>query len=247
MISFTPEQRFIVTGASSGIGEGTALLLNSLGATVIGIARNSQRLAGMKEKAARPENVFLEVKDLAEDPAALPAYMKTLKDKYGKFQGLAGCAGIADVKPLQMIEPEDVKRIFDIDYLVPIFLAKGFADRRINNGRGASMVFISSMAAHFSNKGHTIYAGAKAALTASMKCIAREVASQGVRVNCVSPSDILTPMTQSDPELLERKRPHYPLGFGEVSDVANMIVYLLSDCARYLSTQDYRIDSGTTL
>ena len=59
MVSFTAEQRFIVTGASSGIGEGVALLLNELGATVIGIGRNQERLEGMKTKAKHPENMFL--------------------------------------------------------------------------------------------------------------------------------------------------------------------------------------------
>ena len=67
MISFNPEQRFIVTGASSGIGEGVALLLNELGATVIGIGRNAERLEGMKAKCKHPENVFLEQKELTED------------------------------------------------------------------------------------------------------------------------------------------------------------------------------------
>ena len=76
MISFTSEQRFIVTGASSGIGEGVALLLNELGATVVGIGRNQERLEAMKAKAKRPENIFLEQKDLAEDIAGLPAWSR---------------------------------------------------------------------------------------------------------------------------------------------------------------------------
>ena len=86
MISFAAEQRFIVTGASSGIGRGVALLLNELGATVIGIGRNEERLQAMKEKVRFPENVFLEQKDLVEDIAGLPSYVKQLREKYGKFQ-----------------------------------------------------------------------------------------------------------------------------------------------------------------
>ena len=102
MVSFNAEQRFIVTGASSGIGEGVALLLNELGATVIGIGRNVGRLEAMKAKAKAPERVFLEVKELTEDIAGLPAYVKALKDKYGKFSGLAYCAGITLNQPLQL-------------------------------------------------------------------------------------------------------------------------------------------------
>ena len=81
MISFAAEQRFIVTGASSGIGRGVALLLNELGATVIGIGRNEERLQAMKEKVRFPENVFLEQKDLVEDIAGLPSYVKQLREK----------------------------------------------------------------------------------------------------------------------------------------------------------------------
>ena len=63
MIAFTNDQRYIVTGASSGIGEGVALLLSELGATVIGVGRNQERLDGMKAKAKCPDRIFLEQKD----------------------------------------------------------------------------------------------------------------------------------------------------------------------------------------
>jgi short-subunit dehydrogenase len=129
MISFTAEQRFVVTGASSGIGEGVALLLNELGATVIGIGRNQERLEGMKAKAKHPENVFLEQKDLAEDIAGLPAYVKELKEKYGKFSGMAYCAGVSSIVPIRMFEYETAKRMFDINYHAPMFMTKGMVDR----------------------------------------------------------------------------------------------------------------------
>lgn len=103
MISFNKEQRFIVTGASSGLGEGTALLLNELGATVVGIARNEERLKVMKAKCKYPENMHIEIKDLTEDIEGLPQYVKELKNKYGKFSGMAYCAGITQVQPLKLL------------------------------------------------------------------------------------------------------------------------------------------------
>lgn len=117
MISFNKEQIFIVTGASSGIGEGVALLLNELGATVVGIARNEKRLNEMKTKCKYPENMHIEIKDLAEDIEGLPNYIKELKNKYGKFTGLAYCAGICQVNPLQTLNYNEMKTLFDIDYL----------------------------------------------------------------------------------------------------------------------------------
>ena len=81
MISFNKEDVFLVTGASSGLGEGVALLLNELGATVIGIARNKERLEAMQAKCKKPENMHIEIKDLAQDIEHLPLYVKELKNK----------------------------------------------------------------------------------------------------------------------------------------------------------------------
>lgn len=252
MISFTSEQRFIVTGASSGIGEAVALLLNELGASVIGIARNQKRLEAMKAKAKYPEHVFLEQKDLAEDIKGLPVYVKVLKDKYGKFSGMAYCAGITGIYPLQTLDIENAQRVFNINYFSPLFMTKGFIDRRNNVGKGASCVYISSIDAKICTRGQPIYSGTKAGLAASIKAVSKEVAPQGIRMNCVLPSMIKTPMTLDDFSQLtgvteDMQKNIYPFGWGEPSDVANLIVFLLSDKAKFISGQNYVIDSGGAL
>ncbi len=242
MISFTSEQKFIVTGASSGIGEGVALLLSELGATVIGIARNQERLEGMKAKAKHPENVFLEQKDLAADIPGLPAYVKALKDKYGKFHGMAYCAGLPCINPLRAVEYDDIQRIFAVNYFAPVFMAKGFADRRNNDGNRSVMVFMASGGGVHCDPGMTEYAGSKGALIATMQSIARELAPQGIRVNCVSPSLISTPM--ADEIARSYAEGKYPFGIGTVADAANMVIYLLSDQAKWITAQNYIVDCG---
>lgn len=242
MISFTAEQRFIVTGASSGIGEGVALLLNELGATVIGIGRNQERLEGMKAKAKHPDNIFLEQKDLAEDIAGLPAYVKSLKEKYGKFQGLACCAGLSGIMPLRAIDYEGMQAMFAINYFAPVFMAKGFADKRNNNGSGSAIVCIASRGGVRPDPGMTSYAGTKGALIATMQSVAKELAPTGLRVNCVSPALIQTNMANETERLYAEGK--YPMGLGAVSDVANMIVYLLAEQSRWISGQNYVIDCG---
>ncbi len=246
MIKFNKEQIYIVTGASSGLGEGTALLLNELGATVVAIARNSDRLEAMRSKCKYPENMHIEIKDLADNIDGLPAYIKELKNKYGKFSGMAYCAGITNIQPLKILDINEMKKLFDIDYFAPIALAKGFADKRNNIGPGASAVFISSLAATACNRAMTGYSGAKSALIASVRCIAKEYASQKIRFNCVSPSDIQTPMQNWLKEIKgdEQTSCVYPMGIGEVSDVANMIIYLLSDKSKWITAQNYTIDCG---
>ena len=111
MSLFTKEQVFLVTGASSGIGQGVALKLNQEGATVVAIARRADKLEETKAQAAAPESFFCEVKDLAEDIADLPKYMKSLKDKYGKLSGLAYCAGIDEIVPLRALDLEDMQKL----------------------------------------------------------------------------------------------------------------------------------------
>lgn len=242
MISFTADQRFLVTGASSGIGEGVALLLNKLGATVIGIGRNQERLNGMKAKADHPESVFLEQKDLTDDIAGLPAYVKSLKDKYGKFQGLAYCAGLDSIQPLRAVELGTIRNIFDVNYFAPVFMAKGFADKRINTGLSSAMVFIASGGGVHCDPGMTSYAGSKGALIATMQSIARELAPSGMRVNCVSPSLIQTNMANDIARAYAEGK--YPFGIGTVPDVANMVAYLLAEQSHWITAQNYIIDCG---
>ena len=244
MSLFTKEQIFLVTGASSGIGQGVALKLNQEGATVVAIARRADKLEETKAQAAAPENFFCEVKDLTEDIADLPKYLKSLKDKYGKLSGLAYCAGITKISPLQCLEYDRLLAMYKVDTFAPIMMLKGFADRRVNAGKGSACVLFSSIAAHISTKGQVEYASAKAALTAAAKAVAHEVAPSGVRVNVISPSDISTPMTHIDPDYLKNKASMYPLGVGEVADAAELAVFLLSEKSKWITAQDYVLDCG---
>lgn len=247
MISFEKDQIYIVTGASSGIGEGTALLLNKLGATVVAIARNEKRLNEMKSKSVYPENIHIETRDLAENISELPEYIKELKLKYGKFSGLAYCAGTGLLQPLIGFNLEETKKVFDINYFAAIAMAKGFADKRNNIGKGSSAVFVSSFASVIPSKGQLTYAGTKAALDASIKVIASEYVSKGIRFNTVQPSEIATPLLDERAAFLGEKKlaRRYPLGIGEVDDVANFIAFLLSDATKWITKQSYVIDCGS--
>ena len=242
---FSKEDIFLVTGASSGIGQGTAIKLIEQGASVIATGRSLEKLEETKKLCLHPENIHLEPKNLTENIDDLPLWVKSLKEKYGKLRGLVCCAGIIDVKPLQLLEENAVKKLFDINYFVPVFLAKGFADKRNNVGEGASITFIASIAGILGDKGQISYGGAKAALITTAKSISHELANKKIRVNCISPGDIKTPMNeQAIKEFNHETSDRYVLGIGEVSDVANLVAFLASDQARWITGQNYILDGG---
>lgn len=242
-MEFNKEDIFLVTGASSGIGQGIAQKLNELGAGVIAVARSVNKLEEAKNNSKFPENFFVEPKDLTENIEELPNFIKNLKEKYGKLRGLICCAGIGNPRALQIIEEKMSKDVFDINFFVPVFLAKGFADKR-NHTQNSSIVFIASSAGVYPDKGQTIYAASKAALIAAMKSISKELAQKGVRVNSISPAYVETPMFYKDKENIGANVEDYPLGIGKPIDLANMTAFLLSEEARWITGQNYIMDGG---
>lgn len=244
MNSFSKEQIFIVTGASSGIGQEISLFLNKLGATVVAIGRNQERLLSLKKQSSSPDALYIEQKDLSEDISNLPNYIKVLKDKYGKFTGMVCSAGMDLLLPIQALDFNNSKLLFDINYFVPLFLAKGFIDKRVNVGLGSSIVFIASTAGVYPEKGQTLYAASKAALIASAKSISKEIASKGLRCNCISPAIVETPMYLKSKESIGMDVSNYALGIGKPTDIAEMSTFLLSDKARWITGQNYIMDGG---
>lgn len=242
-MKFNKEDIFIVTGASSGIGKAVAQKLNELGASVLAVARSVDKLEETKINSMFPDNIYIEPKDLTENIEELPNFVKNLKEKYGKLRGLICCAGVDNPRALQIIEEKMSKDVFDINYFVPIFLAKGFADKR-NHTQNSSIVFIASSAGVYPDKGQTIYAASKAALIASSKSISKELALKGVRVNSISPAYVETPMYQKNLETIGTNIEDYPLGIGKPDDLANMTAFLLSDEARWITGQNYIMDGG---
>lgn len=242
MNNFNCQDFFLVAGASSGIGRAVTLALSAAGASVIAVARNQNKLEETKKLCPAPERVFIEAKDLSQDIDSLPAYISDLKAQYGKLRGLVSSIGIGCVNPIRSSNLAQSRLVLDVNYLAPLFLVKGFADRRNNAGKGSSAVVLASREGVYPDVGMTLYAGAKGALIASMKAVAREIAPTGVRINCVSPGLVETVM--ADDLARQYADGKYPLGLGKPNDVANLVVFLLSDEARWITGQNYILDGG---
>ena len=243
MIHFDENQIFIVTGISSGIGKQVGLLLNQLGAKVVGIDRNENSFSEVLSLAKNKDLMFFEKRDFLENTEELTDFVKSLKEKYGKFHGLVCCAGIDEIVTLRNLDASHTDKIFKINYLAPLMLVKGFADKRNNDGEGAGIVLIASIAATNPEKGQITYAGTKAALLASAQSISKELAPSKIRINCVSPAPVNTPLLADNPykeELFSRCK----LGVIDPMDVANMVAYLLSDLSLKITGRNFVIDGG---
>ena len=241
---FSSDNIYIVTGVFSGIGESIALYLNALGATVIGIGRDVSKQDNFLNKVQYPENMKIEIRDLTVNIEQLPLYIKELSQKYGKFNGLISCAGISKIHPLKLIDIDEYCEMFSINFLVPLFLAKGFADKRVR-AENSSILAISSAAAIENAKGMALYSASKAALASAYISLGRELTPKGVRVNLLSPTDIDTPMATKLNEFRNFEPSQYPLGIGKPIDVAKFAAFLVSDDAKWISCQNYVVDCGS--
>lgn len=248
MITFAAEQCILVTGAGSGIGRALALQLNSLGATVIAAGRTEAKLLDAQQLAQCPERWFSAPIDLLDKMDDLPQWLAELRVQHGKLWGMAHCAGEGLMDTLQSCSLEQARRHFDLNFHVPVALAKGFADRR-NFTPGGAMLFLSSASAIYPEKGHFTYGAAKAALAAAMAAASKEMAPRKLRVHCLAPGLVETPMTIEDDHkmggtYLQEQKNRYPLGLGSASDVASFAVYLLSAEARWLTGHNYVMGGG---
>ena len=248
--SFCANNRILVTGASSGIGGSISLLMNRLGATVIASGRNIETLCALKNQCAEPEHFITSPQNLIEDMEALPEWLSNLAKTYGKLSGMVCSAGITEPMPLRLFDLAEAKKIFDVNYFAPMLLAKGFCDRRNNIGKGAAIVFLGSLAATTPLRSQVSYAGSKAALIMSARGISLETAKQGIRVNSVSPAEVVTPLFYRFNETLGDTNPEksaesrYPLGLGSPKDIAPLVAFLLSENARWITGQNYIVDGG---
>lgn len=247
--SFAEGTVILVTGASSGIGAAIALRLNALGAVVIASGRDRDKLADIKQRAPFPTLCHLETKDLVADIDALPQWIEELRIRYGKLGGLAFAAGKTMTMPFMGYDRAAALKVFDLLCHAPIMLAKAIVDRRNCVAEGLSILFIAAAASIAPNKGQTVYGAAKAALVCAARCMAKELAPRSIRVNCISPGLVRTPMLDETVALLgddflQHEESLYPLGLGLPEDVANLAAFLLSPAARWLTGQNVLIDGG---
>ena len=189
-------KNIVVTGASSGIGRQCAISCGQMGASVIMLGRDRARLDETLD-ATRDSlrHLSYSVDLLAYDE--VEAAVKDAVEKAGRIHGLINCAGVGSTLPLRLLKPEKMDQVFQANVYGAINLTKIVCKPSCVNESGASVVFVSSVMGEVGEVGKTLYGMTKGALLAASKSLALELAPKKIRVNCVSPGVVETPMSRS--------------------------------------------------
>ena len=241
----------IVTGASSGIGAQCAIDCSKMGAKVVLVARNEERLKQTLEQCEEPSRHMILPLDLSSSEGLKEA-VKDVVAKVGKINGVVNCAGMSSVTPLKLVTDELLDQFFRTNVYSAINLSKEVT--RVGNydkEGGCSIILFASIMGLCGEKCKTMYSATKGALIAAARSMACEMAKNKVRVNVVSPGAIETPINanlphMADPELRKELEDKHLLGLGECSDIANACIYLLSDAAKWVTGQNFIVDGGYT-
>jgi NAD(P)-dependent dehydrogenase (short-subunit alcohol dehydrogenase family) len=245
-LDFTGKQ-FLITGASTGIGKETAILLSNFGAKIILVSLFENELQEAIS-ALKNEGHFYYQYDLNNVDGIEPL-MKEISTTHGAFDGFIHCAGIAEVRPLKLSNYSFMQRVMNINFFSFVEISRCITKKNAFN-KGMNIVGVSALGAFLGNSTKTAYCSSKAAMNSATRCMAKELSSKGIRVNTVAPGVTNTKMFD-DFESMDVDSDEYRailqrqyLGICQPVDIANSIAFLLSDMSRMITGSCITIDGG---
>ena len=239
----------VVTGASRGIGRQIAISMAKEGAVVI---------VNYNGSAAKAEDVVKEITEAGgqaeavqcnvSDYSAAEAFLKDIISRYKRIDILVNNAGITRDNLLMKMSEEEFDAVIDTN-LKGAFNCIKHVSRQMLKQKGGRIINISSVSGVMGNAGQVNYSASKAGVIGMTKAVAREMASRGITCNAVAPGFIKTDMTDvlSD-TIKENINAQIPMKkFGETEDVANLVAFLASDAAKYITGQVICVDGGMAM
>jgi 2,3-dihydro-2,3-dihydroxybenzoate dehydrogenase len=248
----------LVTGAARGIGSAVCRALVREGVAVAALDRDAGALRATVDTLRRDGAEILELAADVADPEAVERAVAKTELELGPIGSLASVAGVLHCAPVLELSNEAFDSTFDVNVRGAFYVCRSVGRRMVARSSGA-IVAVGSNAASVARVNMAAYAASKAALRSFVHCLGLELAGRGVRCNLVSPGSTDTDMQRAfwAPEQGEREiiagnlRTHrlgIPLGrLGSPDDVAEAVLFLLSDRARHITLHDLRVDGGATL
>ena len=237
----------VITGGNSGIGYATARKFNELGANVVITGRNAKAL----DQAATELGVIAILADQG-NLKDLDQMVSQVKVRFGNMDVLFINAGVAAFAPVEHMSEDQFDDIMNVNFKGAFFTLQKFLPI-LNDG--ASVINLSSINAYTGMPNTAVYAASKAALNSLTRTAAFELAPRRIRVNSVNPGPVNTPIfgklgmpEEAIKEFATAMQNRIPLKrFGEPEDIANLVAFLASDEASFITGAEYNIDGGTNL
>ena len=232
-------RRVIVTGAGKGIGRATAVMLAKRGARVIALTRSAADLETLEQEIGCTSIAV----DLADADATRAAALQAVPADL-----LVNCAGTTELEAFLDVSVENFDLLHAVNTRAPMIVSQEFARHLVADGRKGAIVNVSSCASFVGIPDHAAYCASKAGLDGLTRVMAKELGPLGIRVNGVHPTVTLTPMAVkawSNPEKAAAMMARIPLGrFAEPDDIAEVILFLLTDAACMVHGLSMPVDGG---
>lgn len=237
-------KRILVTGGSRGIGAGIARRLAEAGARVA-ISYTSRPDAAEEVLKSLPGDGHMSIKMNISDEDSVQQGLQEVTKAFDQLDGVVNNAGITRDGLLLRMKTEDFDSVLQTNLRGSFLVTKGVLKGMLKARQG-SIVNITSVIGHTGNPGQANYAASKAGTIGFSLSVAQEVASRGIRINCVAPGFIVTDMTDAlDDKQKEGILKTIPMNrLGQTDDVANAVVFLLGDNSSYITGQTIHVNGG---
>ena len=234
----------LITGASSELGYAVCELLSKDNRIILH-GRNYEQLESLKNRLRNSQHHLVWSFDFSNIDELLPSLHGILNNDV-RIESIIHIAGVYETMPLRLANHKSLMRSFNINLfslidIVAVLLKKEYREYL------KSLVIVSTVSIHGSfGRGNVAYNVSKSALESYSKVLASELAPN-VRVNCIAPGRLNTiNINQFDRAIIDKLKDQHPLGIGHVDDIANMIEYLISEKAKWITGQTFIIDGGST-